>query len=874
MANKQVTLKRVTDTSGNTDNIYPTTEWAQIESKPTTFTPTDHDHTLSDITDAGTVAAIDLNSSTTQFLRGDGTWATVQAGTTFNGGTITGNIEIENTLPKINFTDTNNNSDYHIANNNGTLEIADTTNQAARIQIGSTGNITLPASGGLTLVDKAITNSSGSILWDGDEIYHEGHKPTFSEIASKPTTLSGYGITDAYSSSNPSGYQTAAQVATSISNLVASAPSTLDTLNELAAALGDDPNFATTVSNSIGTKVSSSLLSTAAGANTVVQRDSSGNITTAGQINFANNDGFVYNDTTNIMYVKKDGTDRAIITDDTIGSQSVNYATSAGNAGTLDGIDSSQFLRSDAQDTYTPKRLDMASSANWDEVGFTKQTNLHFQGHNQFWVGAGNGTWFKGSANSKSQSSGLAADANAAHDLLITTMQGTNTYDRGITFAVDNTGAGTSGWRLGKWHSGTSETNSMLAVNGQIHAKGGHTDSTDYYADDYSLYHSTGQGGWGGDSSAGWHKPSIVAAKAIQIQSGTGSTNSSKPQIQFHQYGYGGPGIEYDGPNKTLTIGELGSSTTNRLDYVNIKTVSNLQVNGNTVWHAGNDGAGSGLDADNLDGKTWTSSGKDIRGAEIYSDSWFRNYNASTGLYNQATGMHWYSTANNQFSIYSSQTSTNIRFMTYSGTVRGYVHADDSSDIGFLNSGGAWSLRTDSSKNTEIYGGLIVSGSINSGGYESASQYEAAGTNIILKGDSLGRSGIFFQSEKDGTNINHSSDFGYIQFFSYGVGGSSGESNELVIGVSNDADDHLILNAPNNGLKHRNGATATDYTIWSAYNFDPNSKLNTSGGTISGNLTVNGTGAFNTLEVTGNTVWNEGNLDFSLSGTTLTITTS
>ena len=42
---------------------------------------------------------------------------------------------------------------------------------------------------------------------------------------------------------------------TAISNLVASSPATLDTLNELAAALGDDPNFATTVTNSIATKL-------------------------------------------------------------------------------------------------------------------------------------------------------------------------------------------------------------------------------------------------------------------------------------------------------------------------------------------------------------------------------------------------------------------------------------------------------------------------------------------------------------------------------------------------------------------------------------------------------------------------------------------
>ena len=42
---------------------------------------------------------------------------------------------------------------------------------------------------------------------------------------------------------------------TAVANIVDSAPGTLDTLNELAAALGDDPNFATTVTNSIATKL-------------------------------------------------------------------------------------------------------------------------------------------------------------------------------------------------------------------------------------------------------------------------------------------------------------------------------------------------------------------------------------------------------------------------------------------------------------------------------------------------------------------------------------------------------------------------------------------------------------------------------------------
>jgi hypothetical protein len=58
-----------------------------------------------------------------------------------------------------------------------------------------------------------------------------------------------------------SSYYTSAQVDTAIglaiTNLVDTAPSTLDTLHELATALGDDPNFATTMTNLIGGKLSS-----------------------------------------------------------------------------------------------------------------------------------------------------------------------------------------------------------------------------------------------------------------------------------------------------------------------------------------------------------------------------------------------------------------------------------------------------------------------------------------------------------------------------------------------------------------------------------------------------------------------------------------
>ena len=53
---------------------------------------------------------------------------------------------------------------------------------------------------------------------------------------------------------NSTKVATTSYVDTAVSNLVDTAPSNLNTLNELAAALGDDVNFSTTVTNSIALK--------------------------------------------------------------------------------------------------------------------------------------------------------------------------------------------------------------------------------------------------------------------------------------------------------------------------------------------------------------------------------------------------------------------------------------------------------------------------------------------------------------------------------------------------------------------------------------------------------------------------------------------
>jgi hypothetical protein len=68
--------------------------------------------------------------------------------------------------------------------------------------------------------------------------------------------LTGKTVTVATASAgdNDTTVASTAFVSTAVANLADSAPSTLDTLNELAAALGDDANFSTTVTTSIAAK--------------------------------------------------------------------------------------------------------------------------------------------------------------------------------------------------------------------------------------------------------------------------------------------------------------------------------------------------------------------------------------------------------------------------------------------------------------------------------------------------------------------------------------------------------------------------------------------------------------------------------------------
>jgi hypothetical protein len=111
----------------------------------------------------------------------------------------------------------------------------------------------------ITFIQQNYISASSTLLTDNylrkdtaSATYATKSSPTFTGMPAAPTASSG---------TNTTQIATTQFVRTEINNLVASAPGALDTLNELAAALGNDSNFATTITNSLASKLDSGTAS-------------------------------------------------------------------------------------------------------------------------------------------------------------------------------------------------------------------------------------------------------------------------------------------------------------------------------------------------------------------------------------------------------------------------------------------------------------------------------------------------------------------------------------------------------------------------------------------------------------------------------------
>ena len=117
----------------------------------------------------------------------------------------------------------------------------------------------------------------------------------------------------------------------------------------------------------------------------------------------------------------------------------VGYADSAGNAGTLDGIDSSQFLRSDASDTVNAGVTYTWSATNTQGLIFQ---NASYTG-NYLYIGGWSGTNSSGISRIRNSNANLHIDCGSNGNLYFNHYSGGNTFIRGnVAWHAGNDGSG------------------------------------------------------------------------------------------------------------------------------------------------------------------------------------------------------------------------------------------------------------------------------------------------------------------------------------------------------------------------------------------------------------------------------------------------
>ena len=157
------------------------------------------------------------------------------------------------------------------------------TNARARSAISATGSLSYNSTTGVfsyttPTTIASLSNHDTADLAEGTNLYFTNARADARIAAASTSDLS----------EGTNLYYTDARADARVALIVDSAPGTLNTLNELAAALGDDANFSTTVTNSIATKLplaGGTLTGTLAmGANAITSTGtiSSGGITTVG----------------------------------------------------------------------------------------------------------------------------------------------------------------------------------------------------------------------------------------------------------------------------------------------------------------------------------------------------------------------------------------------------------------------------------------------------------------------------------------------------------------------------------------------------------------------------------------------------------------
>lgn len=226
-------------------------DWTEVQNKPTTFAPSAHNHSASEIT-SGTVSfsRLPVGTGATSVSRGDhlhtGVYEPVIA-----AGTITQYRRGDNTWATLD------KSAVGLANVDNTSDANKPVSSAQAASIATKVSLT-----GDETVAGIKTFSSAPIVPDASFAVAKVNGLQ-SALDGKAVSVHSHAVADI------TNFTASVQSIVNTQLDIAGAPATLDTINELAAALGDDPNFSATVMNQIATKANDSVVVKLSGDQTV-----------------------------------------------------------------------------------------------------------------------------------------------------------------------------------------------------------------------------------------------------------------------------------------------------------------------------------------------------------------------------------------------------------------------------------------------------------------------------------------------------------------------------------------------------------------------------------------------------------------------------
>jgi hypothetical protein len=439
-----------------------------------------------------------------------------------------------------------------------------------------TGTTSFDGSGDVTITATVVDDSHNHVISNVDglqtalDLKAPLVSPGLTGTPTAPTASVG---------TNTTQVATTEYVSTAVANVVDSAPAALDTLNELAAALGDDANFSTTVTTSIGTKLPKS------------GGEMTGNITFSGSQTVDGRD-------LSADGSKLDGIESGATADQTASEiltllKTVDTNSSGLNADTLDG----------QQGSYYTGYTDTAISNNPGPTG--PQGNQGVQGA----VGAQGSQGVQGSTGPTGPT-GPQGVQGSTGSTGSTGPQG-NQGRQGSTGSTGSTGptgpTGSTGptGPQGVQGAGGLTTTNASTLDSLDSTQFLRSDATDTFSGNitfssYLISNARGKGVFGTyDSTKTDHIWSMGTAYRNH-DSGTNFGNLYGIAYKHTNNSTGGTmggGHQMVWCNNGVPRGAIG------YDQVWHATAMRVTSSNHIVYHAGNDGSGSGLDADLLDGR-------------------------------------------------------------------------------------------------------------------------------------------------------------------------------------------------------------------------------------------------------------------------------